>query len=481
MKKKSLGKNAVLNTFKSLMGVIFPLITFPYVSRVLGVDSLGKYNFAYSVNSYFLMIAALGISSYAVREGAPLRDDREKFNHFSSQVYTINLISSAIAYALVGLSLLLIPKFQNYTACILVFSIEIIFTTIGVEWVYIINEEYAYITFRRIAFQLISMVLLFTLVKDENDVIVYCAISVFANAGANILNVFNVRKYCKLRIVKDVEWGRHLKPIMIIFASTVAVKIYTSSDTVMLGFFCGDHEVGLYSVAVKIYNVLKPLLSAISVVSIPRLAAYAGKNDMVSYQRTAKQIFSSLLVIILPAVVGLFMLSENAILFLSGAEYIDANLSLKLLSVAVAFSIFSSFYNQCALIPMKLEKSFLVATIVSACVNIGLNFVLIPLFGQNGAAFTTVVSEFVSMFMCYMAARKKVRIKQMDRTVFSSLIGCVAIVLICLWTTSNIASNILCIVVSVIASVVVYFALLILMKNPVIMDGLKSVVQKIKK
>ena len=482
MANKSLSKNAALNTLKSLMSVIFPLVTFPYVSRVLGVVALGKYNFSYSVNSFFLMISMLGITSYAVREGAALRDDRTKINIFASQIYTINLISSTVAYILILISLLLIPKFHDYYSYILIFSIEIFFTTIGVEWIYIIYEEYAYITFRRIAFQTISMFLLFLFVKDENDVAKYCTISVIANAGANILNVFNLKKYCDLKVTKHTDWHKHIKPILVIFASTVAIKIYTSSDTVMLGFFRNDYEVGLYSVAVKIYNVLKTLLSAISIVAIPRLSTYASKNDMSLYSKTAKQVFSFLIVFVFPAIVGLFILSKNVIILLSGTNYLEANLSLKLLSIAVAFSVFSSFYNQCILIPMKLEKKFLVATVVCAFINILLNFVLIPFFGHNGAAFTTLIAEFISMVMCYLPARKIIRLKELGSTIFSTFIGSSAIMLICLLTTQYIThSNIICILVSVLISLIIYALLMILLKNPIATNLITDVRKKVSK
>ena len=130
MKNKSIKKNAVLNTIKSLLAVIFPLISFPYVSSVLGVESLGKYNFSLSVVSYFLLIAGLGISTYAIREGSAIRYEQEKINRFSSQMITINVITTVLTYLMFFVSILFVPKFQNYTLLLLIFSVEIIFTTI---------------------------------------------------------------------------------------------------------------------------------------------------------------------------------------------------------------------------------------------------------------------------------------------------------------------------------------------------------------
>ena len=136
MKKKSLAVNAILNALRNGLNILFPLITFPYVSRILNVSGLGKYNFSNSIVSYFLLIAGLGINTYAIREGAKFRDDRKKITYFANQVFSINVVSTLIAYILLLICLLSISKLHMYTYAILIFSVQIFFTTIGVEWLY---------------------------------------------------------------------------------------------------------------------------------------------------------------------------------------------------------------------------------------------------------------------------------------------------------------------------------------------------------
>ena len=166
-KNKSFGLNAVLNSLQSLLNLIFPLITFPYISRILSVDGVGKYNFANSIVSYFILLAGLGISVYAVREGAKLRDKREEFSLFASRIFTINIISTIISYIALFLVLFFSASLQKYSIAILIFSVQIFFTTLGVDWIYTIFEEYGYITARNIIFKIISVVLLFcTFVND---------------------------------------------------------------------------------------------------------------------------------------------------------------------------------------------------------------------------------------------------------------------------------------------------------------------------
>ena len=179
-KNKSFGLNAVLNSLQSLLNLIFPLITFPYISRILSVDGVGKYNFANSIVSYFILLAGLGISVYAVREGAKLRDKREEFSLFASRIFTINIISTIISYIALFLVLFFSASLQKYSIAILIFSVQIFFTTLGVDWIYTIFEEYGYITARNIIFKIISVVLLFVFVKHRNDYLNYIIISVVA-------------------------------------------------------------------------------------------------------------------------------------------------------------------------------------------------------------------------------------------------------------------------------------------------------------
>lgn len=184
LKKKSLGWNAVLNSVRSVCNILFPLVTFPYVSRVLQVKGLGKYNFSNSIISYFLLIAGLGISTYAIREGAKYRNSNKKITLFSSQIFTINIYSTIISYILLILALVIFKNLRTYTICILIFSLEIFFTTLSVDWLYQIYEDYDYITIRSICFQIISIILMFLFVRNKNDYLIYASITVFSTVGS---------------------------------------------------------------------------------------------------------------------------------------------------------------------------------------------------------------------------------------------------------------------------------------------------------
>lgn len=481
MKIKSLGINAILNGFRSVLNIIFPLITFPYVSRVLGVQNLGIYNFTLSVTSYFMLIAMLGINSYAIREGSKYRENREQISKFASEVFTINLFFTIIAYIALFICLLLASELQKYTIIIFVFSIQIFFTTIGVDWIYSIYEEYTYITIRSIVCKLISLLLLFVFVRKSEDYILYAAITVFASAGSNLFNFFHAKKYCSIHILHKFDWRKHLNPILVIFAYNIATIIYVNSDITMLGFVKGDYSVGIYSVAVKIYNVVKNLLAAILIVCIPRLSMLFGKEMIVEYKQTLRKIFNALVLIMTPVVVGLFFVSDKVVLIIAGEEYIQAVDSLKLLSIALIFSLFAWLFSQCVLLPAKKEKTVLIISTISAVTNVVLNFILIPIWSEKAAAFTTIIAELIMAIGCSYYAIKVVQIKGVWENVFSTTVGCVAISFVCITISLLNIPLYVSLGLSVCISAIAYISTLLFLRNQLVNEVFRKILIKIAK
>ena len=469
MKKKSLGLNAFFNSLRSILNLLFPLITFPYVSRVLSVNGMGIYNFSNIYVNYFLLIAGLGVATYAVREGAKYRDNKDKISEFSSQVFTINIYSTIIAYVLLLGSLLIFKNLHNYVSCILIFGLQIIFTTIGTEWIYTIYEDYSYITIRSILFKILSIVLLFVLVKKPEDYLWYAAITVFASVGSNILNYIHAKKFCDIKLVKDPNWKYHLKPILIIFASSVAVTLYVSSDTTILGLLKNDYAVGIYSISVKIYQMAGGLLSAMLMVTIPRLAMLFGKRRFKEFNNVLSEVLEILSMLVLPLSIGLIMLSEDIILIIAGNKYLPYVNSLRIISWGIIFSNFAMIFSDCVLIPAKREAKVLKNTVITGIINIVLNFILIPFMSYDGTSLSTVVAELTVMVMngysCWDIIKPVILKKDTLKNLLDSIIGCVGIVVVCLLCDIGFKSLWLKTIFSVVLSVIMYGAILILLKN----------------
>lgn len=479
-KRKSLIVNASLNGLQSVLNLIFPLITFPYISRILSVEGMGIYNFSNTYVGYFGMISSLGIATYAVREGAKYRNDKKEISNFSSQIFTINIVSTLVAYICLFLSLIIFKNLTNYVSCILIFSLQILFNTLGINWIYTIYEDYSYITIRNILFKIISIILLFILVKKPTGYLVYAGITVFANVGSNILNFLHSKSLVNIKLVRKPKWKLHFSPIMVIFASTLAVNLYVFSDNLILGILKNDYAVGIYGVSVKIYTVAQGLLTAVLTVTIPRLAMLFGKKMKKEYHKVLSQVIDTLIVFSLPTAIGLMMMSKEVVLIIAGKKYLPSVTSLQIMSLAIVFSIFSWIFSDCVLIPAKREKLLLHGTIVTAIFNIVLNFCLIPFWSYNAAALTTVLSEFLAMILNGYYSRdiviEIIRSKVTIRNFWSAIVGCVGIIFICIlcrWSFQNVFVNT---IMSIGLSVSMYIAILVLGKNTV----LKYFLQKIK-
>ena len=469
MKKKSLGVNAFLNGLRSVLNLIFPLITFPYVSRVLSVSGIGIYNFSNTYIGYFVLIAGLGIETYAVREGAKYRENKNKIDEFSSQVFSLNMIATLVAYLLLFASLIIFKNLHNYVSCILIFSLQILFSTIGTEWIYTIYEDYTYITVRSIIFKIISIILLFLLVKKPEDYLIYAAITVFSAVGSNLLNFIHAKSFVDIRLTTKTNWRIHLKPILIIFASSVAVTIYVYSDTTILGLIKNDYAVGIYSTSVKIYQMAQGLLSALLTVTIPRLAFLWGQRRVGEYNQVLSKVLDSLGILVLPAAIGLIMLSKEIVLIIASEKYMPSVNSLRIISWAIIFSIFSWIFSDCVLIPAKRENLVLRNTVITAIENIVLNFVLIPFMSYDGTSLSTVIAELTAMIMngysCRDIIKPVIFKKNTLKNLLDSVVGCMGIVVICLLCDLGFKSLIIKTILSVVLSIVMYGAILVLLKN----------------
>lgn len=470
---KSVKINAVLNVLKQCCNIIFPLVTYPYVSRVLGATNYGKFSFSDNLVAIFMVVASLGIPTYAVREGSRIRNNKNEISKFSSEVFSINLLALLATLLAFIFSIAFVGRLHRDINLTLILGINIITSVLGRDWLNSIYEDFTYVTVRYITFQTISLILIFAFVHHASDYIIYTWIMLLANSGGYIFNFFYTRKYVPIRLTCHFNFQKHLKPIFYLFGVSLAIQIYVRSDAVVLGFFRPDNEVGIYNLASKIYTILKTLLNAIVVVAIPRLSNYVGEEKGKEYYLLLEKIRNVLYLIVFPSIVGLFFESRNVMLLIGSSEFESGYVPLRILCLAMLFAIFGSFYSQCVLVPKRRDKIYFVATILSALVNIGLNIIFIPFLGMAGAALTTVIAEAIVVSFCIYAAkneRKKITYSSMG----SVIIGSALIGLICYGFSLLHLNYKVDLVFSIVFSIVVYIIILLVFKNSMMKDLLVS-------
>lgn len=479
-KQKSLKLNAILNMIRTLMGVIFPLITFPYSSRVLGPEGIGKVNFANSIIAYFSIISGLGIANYATREAAKLRDNRIELSKFSKEIFLINSTSTLIAYILFFISIFIVPKFENYRLLLCICSFTILFNTIGIAWLYTAVEDYFYITLRTIIFQIFSMILLFTTVKTLDDIFEYAGLMVLSSVGANVLNFIHSKKYIDFFQKAKIELKKHLRPIFVLFAMTVAVSVYTILDTSMLGFLTDDREVGIYTAATKINKIVLSMVTAMTAVLLPRLSYYAKLEDKSQFNELVYKGFYVLLLISLPCTVGLSILSKTIITLLSGTTFISAVTTMRIINPIIVIIGLSGFIGTQIFLPLNKEKLTLYSVIPGAMVNFTLNLILIPYLGANGAALSTLIAEFVVTAIQIFFLRKMYNLSIIAKLFFKysvfSFIMAIPVILI----SKHFLNMYVAITLGTVVGALIYILLLLITKDKILYAFLSGISKKIK-
>lgn len=398
-KVQSIKINFVMNSILTMSSFIFPLITFPYVSRILLPSGIGKVSLATSVITYFTMFAQLGIPTYGIRACAKVRDNRKELTKVSQELLIISIIMSAISYMILFILLFSVSKFRCEKELYVILSFTILLTAIGMEWLYKALEQYTYITMRSVIFKFIALIAMFFLVHKQTDYVVYGGITIFAASASNILNLFNAYKYINLKPVGNYNFKRHIKPVLIFFAMSCATTIYTNLDTVMLGFMTTDADVGYYNAAVKIKVILVSVVTSLGTVLLPRASYYIQMGELKEFRRITRKALNFVFLMAMPLMLYFIYFAKEGIFFLSGDNYVGAIIPMQVIMPTLLLIGITNILGIQILVPTGREKIVLYSEIVGAIVDVIINALLIPVYASTGAAIGTLIAEFAVFFV----------------------------------------------------------------------------------
>lgn len=396
----TVSKNYIYSIISLATGILFPVFTFPYVSRVLMPENLGKISFSQSITNYFLVAALLGIPSYATRElsrARVLQDEKREFKKVFNELLIIGLIGSILSYILLNITVLFVPELSNLKEVIKIFSFQVAFAFLQIDYIFIVLENHKRRTMRTIALRFISITLMFTLVKKPEDYILYGAILVFPELLARFIDLYTCKDFISLKI-KEMDFKRHMKPLFTIFLYVFSVGIYLNLDSSMIGFLSDTREVGLYTSASKMTRIVIPLMSALGPVIAPRIIGAIKKKDLKETYKYMDIFINFCFFVGIPGVILLFLLSDSFIFMFSGKGYESAVLTMKIMTPIIFFIPIGTFFGGQVLLPNDREKMVFKVAISGMAANTTLNFLLIPKYGKNGAALATVVTEGLIFF-----------------------------------------------------------------------------------
>lgn len=423
----SIAKNFAYNILLNLSRVVLPLITAPYVSRILEPDGIGINGFANTYVTYFVLVALLGIPTYGIREVAKVSDSKEKMSEFVSQMMTIAIVCTLVVTVIFIVSVFLIPQLAENYAIILVAGTALYFAPFQIDWFFQGVEKFDFITKRTLAIRIVSIICIFLFIKEKSDLLLYVAIGALGGVVGNIWSYFALRKY-GVKVKFSLRNARkHLKPLMILFSSSVAISVYVLLDTVMLGFISNYSQVGYYTNATFITRTLLMFITSLAAVVIPRLSQYARDKNIAEIETIVRKSFSIISFLAIPMVVGIFCSAADFSTLFFGKEFLGVAWPLAITSLLLIAIGYNNITGVQILIGMGFDKLFLKAVLIGAGLNVVLNLILIPFYGAIGASIASVSAETLILFITYLFVRRctDVHITRILPDILKSLVGCI--------------------------------------------------------
>ena len=470
--KKSLKKNYIYNLSYQLLVIIAPIITTPYLSRVLNADGIGVVSFAESIVSYFVLFAALGVGTYGQREISYYQDDRVK----RSEVFWNTFIFKAITSIIVLIVYLIIYKLLFKTNIYLILSINILAVLIDITWFFQGLEEFGKIVFRNFIFKLLNILFIFTFIKTKNDINLYAFSIGFFIFISNFSMWIYLKNYIDRPEPSKIHPFKDILVIIALFIPTIAIQVYTVLDKSMIGIITkNDFENGYYELGVKISKVLLTVITSLGIAIIPRVGMLFNKKETDNIKNLIYKSYRFVWFLGIPLCFGLMLLSDNLVPWFLGAGYDKVIILLKILSMLIILIGMSNVTGMQYLIPTKKENQFTLSVCVGAVVNFALNLIMIQRFLSIGAAISSVIAEFfVTTSQVYMV-RKEISYKQILKEGINYYIAGAVMVIVLLFIRRGLTPSLRHSIIIIISGAVSYFATLFILKDRFIFDDLYQI------
>lgn len=456
----SLKSNVIWNLIRVGSNMLFPIITLPYINRVLGAYNIGLYNYIYSIVNYFILFAGLGFPLFGTREVTRYRDNAEALENRVNSIFT-TLIIFALLITSIYVIFVVILHADKIGLCFIL-GTSILLSSISFEWFYQGIEDFKYITIRSLVFKIASIIALFIFVRDNNDLLLYAIINILAIFGSNILNCIRLNHFIKLRLhISGLIYN--IKGSSILFVGSIIASFYTQINTVMLGALGSVVAVAYYSTSEKFIQICNQILNSISMVIMPRISYLASNSQKENTVRLQKLILNIINLLTVPMAVGLFFLAEDIIHCFAGAEFLPAIFILKSLSLTVVLIPLSIYFSFHILYPIGKEKYTNYCTLTAAIVNVLLNVIFIPIISYYSVVISVNISESIVMGMLFVFSKRFVNIGIKD--IFSLKVTLSSVIMALMICSIPEMNHVISLIVKTILGCLIYTSSLILLKD----------------
>lgn len=406
----SLKKNLAYNVAYQILVIILPLITAPYVSRVLGADGLGTYSYIFSIVTYFGLFGMLGIANHGNRSVALVRDNRQKVSEAFSNTYIIQLCTTVIALLLYFL--FIYCWFSGDKTIAYIESIIVLSYVLDITWFFFGLEQFAVTVTRNAIIKIATVVAIFIFVRSREDLWIYALIMSCGMLFSQIYLWFRIRKYADFCKPSWSQVKSNIKPVLMLFIPAIAYSIYKLLDKVMLGAMSSMSQVGLFDNAEKIINIPSSLITAFGTVMMPRITVLLGTGDehRISYLNKISVRYFTLLVV--GAAFGLAGICNVLAPVYFGSEFVGSAPIIAGLGFSLIFVTWANVIRTQYLIPNKLDKPYVISSVIGALANLAVNIILIPKFAGIGAMIGTIIAEFTVFFVQLILVRRSFPMSQ---------------------------------------------------------------------
>ena len=476
MAQKSIKKNYVYNLYYQILTIITPLITAPYLARVLGADGIGTISYTDSVAAYFVLLATMGISTYGQREISYVQDNIEERSHVFWNTKVLEIITSGISLC----AFVLFSLYQENIIIYLIFSFNILAVLMDVTWFFQGMEEFGKTVLRNIIVKLLGIIYIFLFVKTSDDIAVYAFGTCFFAFIANVSLWFYLPRYIDRIKFCDLHPFKDFKTVLSLFIPTVAIQVYTVLDKTMIGIVTkNSFENGYYEQAIKMSKMTLMFVISLGTVMIPRIGYHYEQKQYDEVKRLVYRAYRFVWFLGIPLCFGLIGVASNFVPWFFGPGYEKVIVLLKILAFLILAIGISNVTGMQYLIPTKKQNTLTLTVIIGAVVNFTLNSLLIYFYQSIGAAIASVAAEVTVTVTQIMIVRQELSpLTILKQSVNYLLAG--ALMSAGLWKASGyLEPSVINTLILVVMGGSIYIGTLFLIKDTFFITNIKGILRKI--
>ena len=478
MAKKSVAKNYIYNLSYQILVIIIPLITTPYISRVLGAENIGIYSYTLSISAFFILFGSLGIALYGKREIAYHQKNKEEYSKIFWEILILRMILMSISLVIFYFSFVTKEQYQIYYRILM---LEILANCVDISWFFQGLEEFKKTVIRNMIVKVISIVCIFVFVKDKNDLTKYFLIYVLSILIGNISLWLYLPKFLTKVKLKQLKIWRHIKPTLYLFIPQIAIEVYTLLDRTMIGTIISDKsEVGFYDQSQKIIKMLLTMITSLGTVMLPRIASNFANGKKKKIRKYMEKSFNMVFFLSFPMIFGIISVSSIFVPKFFGEGYGKVAILMNVISPIILFIGLSNVIGTQYLLPTKRQKEFTISVVCGAIINFIINISLIWNFGAIGASIGTVVAELTVTLVQFYFVRKDFKIIKIIKSSRNYLLSSLLMFIVCLVIKSVVRKPYFSMALQCSLGCIIYFVILILLEDKFLFDIINRIKVKVK-